>query len=391
MINRGDNLSIKTKTLLSALLFLTLSACAQNIESTEETIETCSQESQYVFGWQFIAERCDFLPRGGTSRGSKTYADHTPSKHWQALQSSDIHKHEKDRQAILSMSGYYRVSFDFIETMGFTQGYAPSRPYRSWGTEFVEVIENENNFISLQHIMVMYFTDNEGNVSEPMVMKHWRQDWHYEKPTEFIYMGNSLWQQHDLNKNDIAGTWAQSVFQVDDSPRYESHGQWHHNGNRSEWISKVTWRPLPRREGSVRNDYQVLEGVNKHIILPNGWVQEEENFKLVVDENGKPDAKTPYLAKELGIARYERIKDHDFSPGEQYWQKAAPYWQDVRAVWHELVDEHSAIEINKTVDGKFMFMPFFERAQQIVDGSDYDSAQERKNIKSALAPFISAQ
>ena len=76
---------------------------------------------------------------------------------------------------------------------------------------------------------------------------------------------------------------------------------------------------------------------------------------------------------------------------QQYWQKAAPYWQDVRAVWHELVDEHSAIEINKTVDGKFMFMPFFERAQQIVDGSDYDSAQERKNIKSALAPFISAQ
>ena len=70
MINRGDNLSIKTKTLLSALLFLTLSACAQNIESTEETIETCSQESQYVFGWQFIAERCDFLPRGGTSRGT---------------------------------------------------------------------------------------------------------------------------------------------------------------------------------------------------------------------------------------------------------------------------------------------------------------------------------
>ena len=55
---------------------------------------------------------------------------------------------ERDRRAILAMAGNFRTSFDFIETVGFEADYKPARPYQSWGTEFVTVVENSEKFIS---------------------------------------------------------------------------------------------------------------------------------------------------------------------------------------------------------------------------------------------------
>lgn len=46
--------------------------------------------------------------------------------------------------------------------------------------------------------------------------------------------------------------------------------------------SGETWRPLPRRELSERDGYDVLIGTNTHIVLPTGWVQEEHNVKAVL-------------------------------------------------------------------------------------------------------------
>jgi len=123
----------------------------------------------------------------------------------------------------------------------------------------------------------------------------------------------------------------QSVYQVDDSPRYAAPGRWQHSDSFSTWISGETWRPLPRREWSVRNDYQVLVGTNRHTITPNGWMQEENNLKLALDDSGKPREAIPYLAREYGVARYERIKDYDFSAGKAYFDKTEPFWAEVRA------------------------------------------------------------
>ena len=62
---------------------------------------------------------------------------------------------------------------------------------------------------------------------------------------------------------------------------------------------------MPRRETTVRDDYDVLEGTNRHTILHNGWVQEEENYKVVLDSSGARVAEQPYLAKELGVNALE--------------------------------------------------------------------------------------
>ncbi|MFT4607713.1 MAG: hypothetical protein ACI8ZV_001398 [Chitinophagales bacterium] len=372
-------------TWLGAAFFLSLNSVAS--ASDEVTKQDCSQSNQFTFSWQFTGS-CSLKPRGGTSAGIEVFLDAAPRSDWLAIQEEGISNFEKDRRAILAMAGPYRVSFDFIETVGYTDGYTPSRPYQSWGTEYVYVAEDTSEYISLQHIMVMYIRQQDGSVSAPIVMKHWRQDWEYQKRTQFVYVGYERWNKQKKDPKTIEGTWSQAVFQVDDSPRYESFGKWQHNANVSTWISATTSRPLPRRESGVRDDYQILEGTNRHTILPNGWVQEEENMKLVLDDPSNPTSNISYLSKELGIARYERIVEHDFSGGDEYWQKSKHYWADVRDVWQTLIDEQDTLIIHKKTGQEYMFMPFFDQAQAIVEGEPYDSEQGKTDIREMLTPFI---
>src|SRR5690606_7480627 len=204
-----------------------------------------TEARQFTFSWQFVpGDR--LAPRGGTTRGAPLQLATEPSAAWRALQEPGIDKFERDRRAILAMAGGYRTSFDFIETVGFTAGFEPARPYQSWGTEYVYVVEDTGETISLQHIMVMFVADDAGNVHGPIVQKHWRQDWRYEDRDLHVYDGHGSWERRVLSPEEAKGRWTQAVFQVDDSPRYEAVGEWRHEGSYSAWTSETTWRPLPR-------------------------------------------------------------------------------------------------------------------------------------------------
>ena len=39
--------------------------------------------------------------------------------------------------------------------------------------------------------------------------------------------------------------------------------------------------PLPRREYTKRNDYNVLKRINRHEIKDFGWVHEQDNLKIL--------------------------------------------------------------------------------------------------------------
>ena len=49
----------------------------------------------------------------------------------------------------------------------------PSRPYQSWGTEFVFLATVTEDFISLQHIMVMYFKNINGDDGKFNIEQPW--------------------------------------------------------------------------------------------------------------------------------------------------------------------------------------------------------------------------
>jgi len=290
-------------------------------------------------------------------------------------------KFKQDRAAILAMAGEYRVDFQFQETVAVEPGYELKDPYHSGATEFVEVIEDTGDHISLQHVLVLHPEDG----GEAHVVKHWRQDWRYQDTQLTEFRGNRTWKVVELAPEQVEGKWTQAVFQVDDSPRYEGIGEWTHTGGRSAWESAETWRPLPRREYTKRDDYQVLVARNRHTITPQGWVHEQDNYKLVLDQQGGPKK---VLAHESGLNVYDRVDDVDFAAGRMYWDATDAYWQDVRAVWADLLDEPGEVSLRAKVDGKRMHQVMFALAEDVKASGDYDPEAMRPVIRQRIESFV---
>jgi len=270
------------------------------------------------------------------------------------------------------MAGSYRVTFDFLEVTPFTADAKRERPYQSWGTERVYVDRDDGKFISLSHILAMRIVQKDGTLSEPMVTKHWRQDWRYE-PAELVeYLGREQWHRNALKRNAVTGRWSQTVYQVDESPRYGGLGKWEHSASFSSWISGDTWRPLPRREWSTRKDYQVLIGTNRHTIIPTGWIQEENNLKGVLDDQRTLATDTPYRAREYGVARYERLQTPDFGAADEYYERTKKFWDDVRDAWADSFRKQPTITLRAPVDQAGLFVPLFEHAEKLGAGEKPD-------------------
>lgn len=338
--------------------------------------------SQYTFAWP-LGEGM-LKPRGASTRGAPVVLEPAPGKEWDRLREAGVTPFERDRRAIMAMAGPYRVSFDFLEVLRFDPTLKPDAPYQSWGTEYVFVAEDRGEFIALQHILVMRMQLEGGKVSEPVVVRHWRQEWRFEPRTLLVYQGANTWMRRSVASEERRNAWSQSVLQVDDSPRYAASGRWEHSDSYSTWISGETWRPLPRREFSVRSDYDVLVGTNRHTITPGGWVQEENNLKVALDGSGRARATMPYLAREYGVARYERIRDYDFSEGTRYFERTEPFWAEVRGAWRELEGRDGRFTLRAPVDKGQLFLPFFEYAQKLADGALFDREDARAFIQRIL-------
>jgi hypothetical protein len=289
--------------------------------------------------------------------------DRQPSAEWQALQQPGLSAQERDRRAILAMAGGYRVNFDFLEVASFVNDGARAQPYQSWGTERVFVDRNEPGYVSLVHILDMRVLGADGKPSESMVTKHWRQDWRYEPAQLVEYQGGNRWTRRDLGAAERRGQWSQTVYQVDEAPRYGSLGRWEHNAAFSTWISGDTSRPLPRREWSVRKDYELLRGTNRHTVSPTGWLQEENNLKAATG------AALPVVGREYGVARYERLKDADFSGAQAYYDATRIYWDKVLDVWAGLWRQHSAITLTANSDQSGAFAGLFQLADDFAAGN----------------------
>ena len=369
---------------LAALITISLMQVAALSRADDQaTVDGQGDRRQYTFSWMF-ADSDSMKPRGGTTSGPEVQLDSRTSEAFANLQAPNLNVKERDRRAILAMAGDYRTSFDFIETVGFTEGYQPRAPYQSWGTERVYVVANEPDFISLQHIIVMHFLDSDGFESDAMVVKHWRQDWRYQDLEVHAYQGRGAFVRRALDQPSREGAWTQTVYQVDDSPRYEALGRWTHAPGVSYWQSDDRRRPLPRREFSVRDDYQALYGSHRITITPAGWTQEEDALKLVLDEHNRPSSSQPYLAREAGLSRYDRVLDYDFSAGDQYWQDTGAFWSRVRHYWDALYKAESEFSFVKSAEGMPMFMALFDMA-----GEDFESeADMDRAIAALLASYV---
>ena len=88
------------------------------------------------------------------------------------------------------------------------------------------------------------------------------------------------------------------------------------------------------------------------------------NKKVVLNANQK------VLAKEIGIARYERIKDFDWKVGEDYWKNTQNFWRVVREAWNKKLGNSNIFKLQSEVDGEILFSKLFMMADQYAQGEE---------------------
>jgi hypothetical protein len=276
---------------------------------------------------------------------------------------------KRDAAAIAAMAGSYDVDFSFQETAALAPGYEKHGAHRSAATELVTLLEHTPERVSLQHLLVV----------GGGVIKHWRQDWTFQDRELLEFRGRGVWTRRTIAGEAARCAWTQAVFGVDDSPRYEGYGRWAHDARGSVWESNETWRPLPRREYTTRNDYEVLVGVNRHRITAVGWEHEQDNVKLVLEPRHA-------LAREHGLNSYTRTKAAATEPAAAYWQSTAPFWKQVREEWARALAPHARVSLHVGTADNPIHEPLFERATKGAAGD----ASAAAFIRDAVGKYMLA-
>jgi hypothetical protein len=91
---------------------------------------------------------------------------------------------------------------------------------------------------------------------------------------------------------------------------------------------------------------------------------------------------------ELGVNRYERVADFDFSAGDRYWQHTSDFWRDVRDAWKRVYAERDGFEYAQEVDGHAMFEPLFEYAEGLDTGGKYDARAAADVIRRTFSTYL---
>ncbi|WP_316798945.1 DUF6607 family protein [Pedobacter frigidisoli] len=282
-------------------------------------------------------------------------------------------KLEQDRQAIRSLAGFYKVNFNYAEVTSPNPVYQFSKPYKSHGNEWAEIIVDEPKRIVIQHMLA---------INDSTVIKHWRQDWTYEDPEIMLYTQDNAWKKIALTPADVKGKWTQKVYQVDDSPRYQGYGTWSHVGGHDAWESE-TDSPLPRRESTTRNDYNVLNRGSRISITKEGWMFEQDNKKVLRTAKGDQ-----VLAVEKGYEEFTKIDPKKFDYARKWWDSQKTYWADVREVWADLAKStRSDFKVQTKANGKLLYETLFTLGDESIK-EKWSANQNKEKIKAALLPYL---
>ena len=255
---------------------------------------------------------------------------------------------KQDIEAIKEMCGCFEIDFKFSETFQFSNdsNYSKSKNYNAKALEYAMLIKDEKDHISIQHLLVM----------GDYVIKHWRQDWIYQNKDFLKYDGNTNWKYMSKTKKDVKGQWTQKVFQVDDSPRYEGSATWVHVDGKSYWENS-SYAPLPRREYTKRNDYNIMIRGNRHEITKYGWLHDQDNFKVVKDLESDSEV---IIASEKGLNKYIKVDESKCNEAIKWWDENNQKWSFVLNKWNSIYSKKNDISLRQTVENKPLFSFLFD-------------------------------
>jgi len=278
----------------------------------------------------------------------------------------------QDRAAIKSLAGSYKVTFNYAETFAPDTTYKFHPRYHSWGYEWAVIAEDSPKKIVIQHLLM---------IDDTTVIKHWREDWVYEETNVLAFDQNNAWTTKHLSPAEVKGRWVQKVFQVDDSPRYEGIGTWTHVDGVHRWISE-TDSPLPRREYTTRNDYNVLRRGNNIYLTPEGWMFEQDNKKIVRSATGDK-----LLAEEKGHEEFTKVDPTKFAFAQKWWGQQGAYWKDVRGVWDDVFIKHPQLKLQTKKNGKNLYQQLFDMGDQSVT-EKWTSTKNKEEVSKLISGYL---
>ena len=255
---------------------------------------------------------------------------------------------KKDIEAIKEMCGCFEIDFNFAETFQYSNdsNYKKSNNYNSKALEYAKLIKDEKGHISIQHLLVM----------GSYVIKHWRQDWIYENEDLLKYDADNTWKKISKTKKEVKGQWTQKVFQVDDSPRYEGTSSWVHIDGKSFW-ENTSYAPLPRREYTKRNDYNIMIRGNRHEIVNYGWIHDQDNKKVIRDNKQNKEYE---IAAEKGFNKYAKVDDSKCIEAAEWWNENSKKWAFVREKWNSIYSKNKTLSLEKSIDKKPLYSYLFD-------------------------------
>lgn len=281
-------------------------------------------------------------------------------------------KKKQDQKAIKAMCGCYEVTFEFAETFSPDRDYQFHDNYKSGGLEWVQLVDDEPNKISMQHLLI---------VGKAAIVKHWRQDWLYQNTDLYSYNKDRTWVPVSLTKTQVKGQWTQKVFQVDDGLRYEGSGSWVHLDGRHYW-ENTSNAPLPRREFSKRKDYNVMVRTNRHELTEYGWLHEQDNDKVLRTDSGDK-----IIAREKGWNTYKKVDDTECKAAQDWWAQHQRYWSDVRKVWGEVYASKTTLSFAGRIEDKALFHHLFAMGDKVAEATEYDSKTVQKEVREIIQSY----
>lgn len=279
----------------------------------------------------------------------------------------------QDKLTVKNLCGCFEVEFKYAETFSPDPNYKyHEREEISGGTELSLPIEVSDKKIVIQHLLV---------ITDSMIIKHWREEWTYENPDIWVFKGNKTWVKEKLSPDQVKGKWTQTVWEVSDEPRYQGLSQFVNLDGKLIW-QNTTDAPLPRREYSVRSDYNILKRTNRLSITDKGYIHEQDNEKII-----RKDGVDKLLTQEKGINSYKRLDDKECDAAKYYWENNKVYWGKVRKVWADYIATQTTISLKTKVEGKvlhdYLFALAKDYASKKVSDADIDA-----RIKAEITKFI---
>lgn len=283
---------------------------------------------------------------------------------------------ESDQKIIDKLCGCFQVDFRYAETFSPDPDYRFHDREETGGTaELALPIEWSERKIVIQHLLI---------VGPATIVKHWREEWTYEDPVIWRYQGDRTWVKEILPASAVKGKWTQSVWEVADEPRYQGFSQFIFTDGKIIW-QNTTDAPLPRREYSKRNDYNILRRTNRLNITDSGYLHEQDKQKII-----RQKGRDQLLVEEKGHNIYQRIPEAECLAAKEYWKKNGSYWSRVRNIWAGYLATHQSITLKNKVDNRMLH-------EYLIDlGNDFEAqkipvTQIDGKIRSGIFRFINAE